>query len=448
MIPMYNHDDERYLLGGLLQDAALQRELPTLPDDLMDDPQHQAILAAMKAMQQKKLPIEILSVGNFMNAEGCHGAMDIIDLLNKYYRYCPTTGNIRHYIDELTTLCAMRNAYRMATAFCHRLSEGEELSVCVNDLRTDLREANRPKGKIVRMNSVASAAYEYVEKKAGGEIIGMATGIPDYDRYTGGLFGGELTVIGARPAVGKSAFGMEIALNVARRGSKVLVCSREMNDLQYGIRLASNLSGLNGMSLKNGTLGDNQWEPLNEAFNAMSTLSIAFTFEAATVEELQGVLQHEADVSGVELLIVDYLQLMGTLRRSEKRYLEVGAVSRALKAMAMEFKIPVIALAQVGRARDASGSRRAAVCPVMSELRESGNIEQDADTIVFLHHPEVDSDPEILDDDQSIRQSLEQRGRQYVIARIDKQRMGPKGSFGLAFDPAHMRFTCLERSAS
>ncbi len=442
---MYNHDSEKYLIGALLQDADLQRQLPSMPDDLMHDPQHEAILLAMKSMQHEKKPIEILSVGNFMNVSGNQIAAEIIGYLKDYYSYCPTTANIGHYIDELTRLWAMRGAYRMANTFCHRLAEGEDLTACVDDLRGQLREANRPKGKVVLMGDVAISTFDYIERKTNGELVGMPTYIPDYDRFTGGLFAGELTVHGARPAVGKSAFAMDIGLNVARHGKRVLVCSREMNDLQYGIRLTSNLSGINGMNLKNGVIGDNQWEPLSEAMNEMSTLPISFTFDTYTVEELGSILQHEIETRGVDLLIVDYLQLMGTSKKSEKRYLEVAAVSRGLKTMAMEFKIPVIALAQVGRPGDGKGSR-AAVCPVMSELRESGNIEQDADVIAFLHHPDGESDPSIPECDLEIRAELENGGKQYIILKFDKQRMGPKGSFGMAFDPGRMRFTCINRS--
>ncbi len=448
MIAMYNHDDEKYLIGALLQDADLQRELPGLPDDLMHDPQHEIILQAMKTMQADKQPIEALSVGNHISA-GQHGTDPAVTVyLLECFRYCPTTANIRHYIAELKQLRALRTAYRMANTFCHRLTEGEALDVCVDELRNQLREANQPKGRIVRMDRVAACAYDYVEKRAEGAMIGLSTYFPDYDRFTGGLFGGELTVIGARPAVGKSAFGMEIALNVARHGKRVLVCSREMNELQYGIRLASNLSGLNGMQLKNGEIGDNQWEPLNEALNEMAKLPIAFSFDAYTVEDLRSVVQHELDAAGVDLLVVDYLQLMSTQKKSEKRYLEVGAVSRGLKTMALDFNIPVIALAQVGRqsvGKSAPGGARAATCPVMSDLRESGNIEQDADVIAFLHRPEAESDPDMIERDQGTRKALEARGRQYLILKFDKQRMGPRGSFGMAFDPSRMQFTCLDR---
>ncbi len=445
MIAMYNHADEQYLLGALMQDCDLQRALPTVPDDLMHDPANGVVLAALKEMQRRKLPIELLSASNFLRDTGKLDEAGGSGYLIECCRQCPSTANAGHYLDELKKLCNLRAAYRMANTFCHRLTEGEDLTACVDELRNQLRDANQPKGKIVRMDAVAAAAYEYVEKKASGAAIGMPTYLPDYDRFTGGLFGGELTVIGARPAVGKSALGMEIALNVAKHGKNVLVCSREMNELQYGIRLASNLSDLNGMNLKNGKLGDNQWEMLGEAMNTMAQLPIAFSFDAYAVEELHAAVQHELDTRGVDLLVVDYLQLMGTLAKSEKRYLEVGAVSRGLKTMAMEFNLPVIALAQVGRQSTKGGTNRAAVCPVMSELRESGNIEQDADNIAFLHHPEAESDPDIIDRDQEIRAAIEARGGQYTILKFDKQRMGPKGSFGMAFDPAHMRFTCLER---
>ncbi|MEA4928400.1 MAG: DnaB-like helicase C-terminal domain-containing protein [Candidatus Limiplasma sp.] len=449
MILMYNHDSERYLLGGLLQDPDLQRELPAYPDELMHDPQHALILATLKDMQAHKEPIELLSLSNRLknagNLERAGGPGYLMECL----RSCPSTANVRYYTAELKRLQDTRNAYRMANEFCHRLLEGEDLTACVDDLRGKLRDANKPTGTIVHMGDVMRVAFDYIEAKARGEIIGLQTGIPDYDAFTGGLYPGELTVIGARPAVGKSAFALEIALQQGMRGKRALICSREMNDLQFGLRMTSRHTGINGMALKNGEIGDNQWEPIGLAMNELSRLPVEFSFDAPTHEQLHAVLAHEVDTLGVDLLVVDYLQLLRTMKPREKRYQEVGDVSRALKEMAMEFNIPVIALAQVGRMKEAAGgAKRAAICPVMSDLRESGNIEQDADNILFLHHPEADSDPAIPERDRVLRERIEKQGLWYTLIKIEKQRMGPTGKFALAFDKARMRFTGLERNLS
>lgn len=167
-------------------------------------------------------------------------------------------------------------------------------------------------------------------------------------------------------------------------------------------------------------------------------------FDIHTVEELNSFVIHELDKGGVDLLVVDYLQLLGTSQKTDLRYQEVGAVSRGLKAIAMECSIPVIAMAQAGRSKEGN---RSATCPVMSDLRESANIEQDADVILFLHHPESEDDPEIKDGEQGVRAMIEDQGRQYIVIKFVKQRMGPTGKFTMDFSPSLMQFRCLERNS-
>lgn len=277
-------------------------------------------------------------------------------------------------------------------------------------------------------------------------MTGILTGIPDLDRLIFCLEPGDLAVIGARPAVGKSAFGMQIALNAARQGRHVLVCSREMRQMQYAHRIAAHLSGINSARLRRGALSQEEWGELAGCCGEMGRLPLAFTFDSATVEELRVQAQREKELGNLDLLVVDYLQILRTSARLQKRYEAVGHVSRALKDIALDLQVPVVAMAQVGRQTVNAGGERAPVMPDLSDLRESGNIEQDADIVIFLHHPTSGSDRSIPSYDTDTRGAIEAReGYQYIVVRVAKQRQGENGSFGVEFDAPHMTYTCIAR---
>ena len=299
---MFNVDNERYLIGSILQDENVQREITALPDDLMHDDVNTKIFRTLKAMRREKKPIDIITVSNELQDS------EYAVYIMRCARECPTTANYKQHIAHLLSLYERRTAYGLAQAFEQKLLSGDDLMACIGDLRSNLRHVKEPVSKLAHMSDVVTTTLDYIERKSKGEIVGMLTHIPDYDRFTGGLFKGNVTIIGARPAVGKSALGIEIAKNVAKHGGKVLVVSREMSDLQYGIRISSATSGINGMVLKNGTLGDNQWELLIDAMNELSTLPISFVFDIRNIEELNSFVVHEMDKDGVDLLVVDYLQ--------------------------------------------------------------------------------------------------------------------------------------------
>ena len=431
---MYNHDWEQLLIGAILQDPDLQKELPTIPLDLMHESTNELILATLQDMQQKHLPIEVPTIVAELTGKVDGG------YILKCYRACATVVNVRHYMSKLQEMAARRRAYRAASEFCGRLTAGDDVAGSIDELRTQLRNLEATKGSLVRMSELAQMIYADVESRSKGERKSLSTGIPDLDACIGGLEETDLMVIGARPGNGKSALGVQIGLNVGARRGRVLVCSREMSEIQYGHRIASNLADINGQRLKQGKLDAEEWPALAEACNEMAGYPISFAFNSATVEELRVLAQREKDIKGLDLIVVDYLQIMDTSMKKAKRYEEVGAISRALKAITLDLRVPVIAMAQVGRP-----SEKKAVMPGLSELRESGNIEQDADIVVFLHHPDEDGDASIPQADIYGWKSIESLpGHQYIVVNIAKQRQGVCRKFGIDFDAAHMKYTCIQ----
>ena len=267
----------------------------------------------------------------------------------------------------------------------------------------------------------------------------MPYGIQMLDKHMAGLHRGELTVIGARPAVGKSALGAYIAVSAAEAGYRVGICSREMTDVQYGVRLLANRTQVDPMRMRTGEIRDADWEDITEALGHFGTQPIDFLFTTRNVEDLRMEVQKRVDSEGLDVLVVDYMQLLQTRERFEKDYLRVGYVSKTLKDMTVDFNIAVVALAQVGRSSDGD-------MPTLAELRGSGDIEQDADNVIFMHRPKPDEkcvDPA----DRDMIHGLEMQNLRYIALDIAKQRQGETMTTSVIFDPARMRFTGIAREA-
>lgn len=444
MITLYNHDSERYVLGALFQDHELVRQLPTFPADLMHDDAHAAILAAMQQVYAEKAPVEIPSVGRRLDEKGLLGFAGGAAYLLECVRYVPSTANAGHYLSEIKKLMECRRAYSLASAFCRQLTDGEELDACMDSLRSGLQCVSSGGGELIRMPEMVACLMDDVDRRMKGDVRMLKTGLPDLDAILYGIEPVNFMLIGARPGIGKSGMGMQIALNVADKGGNVVVLSREMSRIQYARRMVSNESGVNGVKMKTGKLTEGELSDITDAANDLCRLSIGFAFESSTVEQLRRICQREKDRDQLDLVIVDYLQILKTSAKADKRYEEVGRVSRELKEIALDLKVPVIAMAQVGRQTISAGTTRYATMPVLSDLRESGNLEQDADIIVFLHHPEHDADPSIPEYDLTSREAIEAiEGHDYMVVNVAKNREAACGAFGIDYDKAHQRFTCI-----
>ncbi len=444
-VPPHNTDAEKSVIGAALQDGkALKKAVAGLRPDDFYSPENTEIFSTMVALNAGKSPVDVMTVGNLLAKRGTLKSTGGTAYLLDAYRFVPTVVNVDAYIGIVQDMSRRRRLIEASRKFMARIyGQVDEIDAAIGDMRAAMR-FGLGNGKVTTASEVAAMTYDYLDKRSKGEVRALMTGISSLDNMTGGLLGGDLFVIGARPGVGKSALAMEIVLNVARKGGHVLVLSREMQAEQYGIRAGSRLCELNGTQLKNAEIGDQQWEQVGLAYDEFSQLPIEFLFSTRNVEELQAIAQERYDDKGLDLIVVDYMQLMGTAAKTDKRYQEVGAVSRGLKELATTLKVPVIALAQVKRPSDG----KAAPCPMLQDLRESGDIEQDADTVMFLHRPDTLNDSDIPSNDVHVCTLIEQAGRQYLVAKIAKQRMGSLGTVGLDFDPAHMAIRPVDGRAA
>lgn len=358
----------------------------------------------------------------------------MLDCVNTDYN----PWNIDSYIQIVKGLSVRRQTIMSIDEIMKELTDPtKELSEILDKLRTEGRDIDTGKHKFETMTDVVLNTFDYLDKRSKGQVKSITTGISNVDSLIGGFFGGELTVIGARPSVGKSAFGANIALEAAKKGYHVAICSREMTDVQFGQRMISNEALVDGMKLRKGDINEDEWEQITDSLSRLSKLPIEFLFSVRNVEDLRKVCQPKVERGELDILIVDYLQLMHTAARFKEEHLRVGYISKALKDMATDFNIPIIALAQVNRDTDGQ-------MPSLKSLKASGDIEQDADGVIFLHRPASANDPYV---DPRDKQFFEQYGDEltYLCIGVAKQRQGAVGKACVIFDSQHMRYYTIER---
>ena len=278
------------------------------------------------------------------------------------------------------------------------------------------------------MGSVMDRTYEQLKYKYDHkDDTSNYTGLPDLDEITGGLHPSEMTILAARPSVGKTAMGMQIALNYAKKGNPVQCFSREMSQVQIGTRLIAGEGEIDGQRMRTGRIREEDWKKIKSTMKNLSNLPMYVNDEAATMPDIRAICSQRKR-SGLDLVVIDYLQLLDPAKRSDNREREVAEISRAIKKMTLELDIPVIVLSQLNRS--ASNKR-----PTLDTLRESGSLEQDADNVVMLHKPDL-ADAE----DKDLFRDLENAGKQYVEVIVGKQRNGPTGMFTMQYNPRFLRF--------
>lgn len=400
--------------------------------------EHGKVFRAIKATDAKGMAVDLVTVDTTISEL----FPDSCDLVSNAMIAClnaVTFQNIESHIRIVKELSARRQSIRSVEEIARQLRDpSQDIGAVLDKLRTESRNVEISRHKIVSMLDVLTATYAYLEKRSKGEEKSITTGISNVDALIGGFFGGELTVIGARPSVGKSAFGANIALEAAKKGFKVAIVSREMSDVQFGQRMISHDAFIDGMKLRKADLSEEDWYSIAEALPQLTNLPISFMFTVRTVEDLRRECQRMVDRGELDMLIVDYLQLMHTAKTIKEEHLRVGYISKSLKDMAVDFNIPVIALAQVNRDTDGQ-------MPTLKSLKASGDIEQDADGVIFLHRPSSDTDPYVDPRDREHFASYENSELTYICIGVAKQRQGAVGKACVLFDSQHMRYYAIDR---
>ncbi len=439
-VPPQDLDAEKSLLGALmLSDGALADVLTVIkPADFYDE-RHQFIFQAMIDLYDKHQPVDLLTLTNELRAQkklrGVGGAPYLTELSN----FTPAASHARSYAEIIEKAATRRRLIRAGTAIAEKAYEDDaNAQDLIGDAERELFEVSDKiiKSDYVSMDTLLADAFDRIEElqKNKGALRGLKTGFHDLDKKTAGLQKGDLVIIGARPAMGKTTFAQNIAYNVADINKKgVLFFSMEMAANEIVDRMISDVSGVDNWKMRTGNLSDEEFSRIGEALGEMDEIPIFIDDTSSmTVVELRNKARRAMHDHQIGVVIVDYLQLIsGSDRYRGNRVQEVTEISRGLKTLARELEIPVIALAQLSRnVTDRDDPR-----PVLSDLRESGSIEQDADLVMFLHRPDYYKQHDEGYEETHITELL-----------IAKHRHGAVGKIELYFHPELLRFMSLDKT--
>ena len=293
-----------------------------------------------------------------------------------------------------------------------------DIDLSVENARKQLAGiGNNKRHPWLNATELANVTMSYLERLSSGEIKPVPTGIFGLDYTIGGLYPGELTIIGAKPGTGKTVMGMVIAINAARAGRKVAIMNLEMLEEQYGSRMVSNVGQYDAMKIRKGEYKED-WSTIANALNEISQLPITTMFSSRYVEDLISAVKENGDV---ELLVVDYIQLVRTKQKLESERLRMAYISLALKELAVELRIPIIVMSQLRRTENDDKM------PSMRDLRETSNLESDADSIILLHEPRDADDRTVRKEDKQSFDGWKQQGMKYICINVEKQRQGAQG---------------------
>jgi replicative DNA helicase len=437
-IPPQNTEAEMSLLGSVLidTDAIVKVAGVVTPEDFYDQ-KNKHIFAALKHLYESHSPIDVLTVTDELRGKKQLDAIGGPAYLNELTNFVPTAAHVAQYA-EIVADKAIRRRLITATAEISDISydENKKVSELIEDAESRLFEVSDKNIKhgIVSLENILDSSFERLDElhKDKGTIRGVPTGFKDLDHILAGLQKSDLSVLAARPSMGKTALSLNIAHNVASKsGETVLIFSLEMSKEQLVDRLLSMESGVDAWALRTGNLSDSDFEKIGPAMGALSEAPIFIDDSPGiTVSDMRTKARREAHKNPLGLIIVDYLQLMsggGRYGGDGNRVQEISEISRGLKGIARELNVPLMALSQLSR----SVESRHPQIPQLADLRESGSIEQDADVVAFLYREEY--------------YNPDTNRKNITDVLIKKHRNGPTGPTELFFDREKQRFRSLEK---
>ncbi len=431
----HSMEAEQSVIGAMIMD----REAITVASEIIsgDDfygKQYGVLFEAMVELNDEGKPVDLVTLQDRLREKDIPPEASSPEFIRDLITAVPTSANIRYYAGIVAEKSTLRRLIRLNEEIANTCYAGKEnLEVILEDTEKRIFELvqKRNTGDFVPIRQVVMNAMDKIEKasKNKGNVTGIATGFIDLDYKTAGLQPSDLVLIAARPSMGKTAFVLNLAQHIAfKLNQTVAIFSLEMSKEQLVNRLFSLESRVDSQHLRTGNLSDMDWEKLIESAGVIgkSNLIIDDT-PGISISELRSKCRKYKLEHNLQLIIIDYLQLMsGSGRGSESRQQEISDISRSLKALARELNVPVIALSQLSRAVEQRPDHR----PMLSDLRESGAIEQDADVVMFIYR------------DDYYNKDTDKKGIAEII--IAKQRNGPIGTIELVWLPDYTKFANME----
>ncbi len=440
-IPQSKEAEKAVLGSAFLSKTALQKICDELSPEHFYSEANAKIFETLQELNDEDKPIDITIVTNKLSEKKILSQVGNVEYLSEIIDSVPSASNVEYYINIVKEKMIGRKIIETATDIANDayVSEDSIYDVLENAEMKMLRIGNmRKTSEFQRIQDVAYRAQENLEKLAeqGSEITGLATGFSEFDKLTAGLQPSQFIIIAARPAMGKTAFALNLATYAATHSDKsVAVFNLEMSAEQLANRILQSLGQIDGNKMRTGRLEHNDWKRLNEAISQLSDTNLFLDdTPGITIGEIRSKCRRLANSDkGLGLVVIDYLQLItGPAKSAGNRQQEVSDISRNLKTMALELGIPVIALAQLSRAVEQREDKR----PIMSDLRESGSIEQDADIVSFLYRDDYYNKEARRDDNASISEFI-----------IGKNRSGPTTTVELLFKKDTSTFVNFQRES-
>lgn len=441
-VPPHARDAECAVLGGIMLDPeALERLEGILFPEHFYVSANGKIFAAIQALSAQNHPVDALTVKDYLvrsdELDECGGEVYLGDLIS----LIPTSANVRHYAEIVRERAILRKLLQVCSKISQEVYEnpikpvGDHLDASESQILAVAESFSQDKKAFFSLKELIQDGYKELQKRYEDQrsVTGVSTGFLDLDESTAGLQRGDLIIIAGRPSMGKTAFVMNLAQNAAIRDegnpNVVAVFSLEMSAQQISMRLLAAESSVDMSKMRNGNFVADDWRKLASGTGKLSEASIFVDdTPAITVNDVRAKCRRlKRDNGRLDMVLIDYLQLMTGIA-AERKDLEISEMTRSLKGLAKELEVPILVLSQLNRSLESRADKR----PMMSDLRESGAIEQDADVIMFIYRDEV------------YNPKPENEGKAEII--IAKQRNGPTGTVHLAFQKEFTRFSNLANS--
>lgn len=434
-LPPQNVEAEQAVLGAIfLEPSSLTLASEVLIPEDFYRAAHQKIFDVMLTLNDKGKAVDLITVTEELAAAKLLEDTGGVSYLSELAASVPTAANIEYYARIVEEKSLLRRLIRTATGIAQDgYSREDEVEALLSEAEKNILEVAQRKnaGAFHNIKDVLVRTYDNIETLHNrvGDITGIATGFSELDKMTAGFQRNDLIIVAARPSVGKTAFALNIAQNVATKtGENVAIFSLEMGAEQLVMRMLCAEGNINAQNLRTGSLTDEDWGKLTMAMGSLSNSGIFIDdTPGVKITDIRSKCRRLKQEQGLGMILIDYLQLIqGSGRSGENRQQEVSEISRMLKSLARELQVPVIALSQLSRGVEQRQDKR----PMMSDIRESGSIEQDADIVAFLYR-----------DDYYDKESENKNIIEIIIA---KQRNGPVGTVQLAFVKEYNKFVNLE----
>lgn len=435
-IPPQNIEAEQAVLGAIFLEPSsltVTSEI-IIPEDFYRS-SHQKIFNVMLKLNDEGKAVDLITVTEDLAATKSLEEVGGVAYLSELAGSVPTAANIEYYARIVEEKSLLRRLIRTATNIAQEgYSREDEVAELLDEAEKNIMKVAQRKnsGSFQNIKDVLVRTYDNIEELANrkGDVTGIPTGFAELDRMTAGFQRNDLIIVAARPSVGKTAFALNIAQNVATKTDEtVAIFSLEMGAEQLVMRMICAEGNINAQNLRTGALTDEDWRKLTMAMGSLSNAGIYIDdTPGVRIGDIRAKCRRLKQEHGLGMILIDYLQLIqGNGRSGENRQQEVSEISRSLKALARELEVPVIALSQLSRGVEQRQDKR----PMMSDIRESGSIEQDADIVAFLYR-----------DDYYDKETENKNIIEIIIA---KQRNGPVGTVSLAFVKEYNKFVNLER---